>query len=123
MTGNRVNPVIADLPDVPKDKAGRLRVLPTLQVPGHPNVFAGGDCTLLDSPQPATAQVAYQQGAAIARNLNAVVRHQPPQLVQVSLRGTLIKLGQAEGTANLCDRFTITGRIGHLIRQGTYSSP
>ena len=122
MTGNRVNPVIADLPDVPKDQAGRLRVLPTLQVPGYPNVFAGGDGTRLDAPQPATAQVAYQQGAAIARSLNAVVRHQPPQPAPVSLRGTLIKLGQAEGAANLFDRLAITGRSGHLIRQGIYLS-
>ncbi len=63
-----------------------------------------------------------QQGAAIASNLNAVVRHQPPQPVQVSLRGTLLKLGQAEGAANLFDRLAITGRSGHLIRQGTYLS-
>ena len=124
MTGNRVNPVIADLPlpDTHKDQTGRLRVLPTLQVPGYPNVFAGGDCTLLDAPQPATAQVAYQQGAAIASNLNAVAHHQPPQPAQVSLRGTLIKLGQAEGAASLFDRITIPGRSGHLIRQGTYLS-
>jgi NADH dehydrogenase len=122
MTGNRVNSVIADLSNVPKDQAGRLRVLPTLQVPGYPNVFAGGDCTVLDAPQPATAQVAYQQGAAIASNLKAVVHHQPPQPVRVSLRGTLIKLGQAEGAANLFDRLAITGRSGHLIRQGIYLS-
>jgi len=123
-TGNRVNPVIADLPlpDEHKDKAGRLRVLPTLQVPGYPTVFAGGDCTVLDDPQPATAQVAYQQGAEIATNLNAVAQHQPPQPAQVSLRGTLIKLGVAEGAANLFDRIVITGRSGHLIRQGTYLS-
>lgn len=122
MTGNRVNPVIADLPNVQKDQTGRLRVLPTLQLPGYPNVFAGGDCTVLDAPQPATAQVAYQQGTAIASNLKALVHHQPPQPVQVSLRGTLIKLGQAEGAANLFDRIAITGRSGHLIRQGTYLS-
>jgi NADH dehydrogenase FAD-containing subunit len=123
-TGNRVNPVIADLP-LPaeqKDRAGRLRVLPTLQVPGYPTVFAGGDCTVLDHPQPATAQVAYQQGMAIAANLTAVAQHHPPQPVQVALRGTLIKLGQAEGAASLFDRITITGRRGHLIRQGTYLS-
>jgi NADH:ubiquinone reductase (non-electrogenic) len=123
-TGNRVNPVIADLPlpDEHKDKAGRLRVLPTLQLPGYPTVFAGGDCTVLDDPQPPTAQVAYQQGAAIATNLSAVAQHQPPQLAQVTLRGTLIKLGLAEGAANLFDRIAITGRSGHLIRQGTYLS-
>jgi NADH dehydrogenase len=122
MTGNQVNPVIANLPNAQKDQTGRLRVLPTLQLPGYPNVFAGGDCTVLDVPQPATAQVAYQQGAAIASNLKAVVHHQPPQPVRVSLRGTLIKLGQAEGAANLFDRLAITGRSGHLIRQGIYLS-
>ncbi len=123
-TGNRVNPVIADLPlpAVHKDKAGRLRVLPTMQLPGYPTVFAGGDCTVLDDPQPATAQVAYQQGEAIATNLNAVAQHQPPQPAQVSLRGTLIKLGLAEGAANLFNRIAITGRSSHLLRHGTYLS-
>jgi hypothetical protein len=91
-----------------------------MQVPGHPTVFAGSDCTVLDDPQPATAQVAYQQGKAIATNLNAVALHQPPEPAQVSLRGTLIKLGLAEGAANLFDRIVITGRSGHLIRHGTY---
>ncbi|WOD39907.1 hypothetical protein [Nodosilinea sp. E11] len=60
--------------------------------------------------------------SAIATNLNAVAQHQPPQPAQVSLRGTLIKLGLAEGAANLFDRITITGRSGHLLRQGTYLS-
>lgn len=121
-TGNRVNPVIEHLAVTAegRDRSGRLRVLPTLQLPHYPNVFAGGDCCVLDDPQPATAQVAYQQGAAIASNLTALVRRQPLQPAQVKLRGTLMKLGLADGAANLFDRVVITGRKGHLLRQATY---
>ena len=121
-TGNKVNPVIRnlDIPPAHQDKAGRLRVLPTLQLPGHPEVFAAGDCTVLDEPQPATAQVAYQQGAAIATNLNAIAQGQPPPIAEVNLRGTLMKLGLADGAANLFDRLVVTGRSGHLLRQATY---
>lgn len=120
--GNRVNPIVQNLEVSAEnqDKAGRLRVLPTLQLPDYPNVFAAGDCTVLSDPQPATAQVAYQQGAAIAKNLNALAQNQPPQPAQVNLRGTMMKLGLTEGAANLFNRVTIAGRTGHLIRQGTY---
>jgi len=121
--GNRVNPIIQNLalPAESKDQGGRLRVLPTLQLPNYPDVFAAGDCTIIsDYPQPATAQVAYQQGGAIAANLNAIVKNQSPKPAEVNLRGTLMKLGQAEGAANLFNRKIIAGRTGHLIRQGTY---
>ncbi|NMF84256.1 NAD(P)/FAD-dependent oxidoreductase [Nodosilinea sp. P-1105] len=121
-TGNRVNPLLSSL-DVPpdsRDRGGRLRILPTLQLPDYPTVFAGGDCAVLDSPQPATAQVAYQQGEAIATNVNAQVQGQPLQPAQVTLRGTLMKLGLADGAANLFNRVVITGRQGHLLRQATY---
>lgn len=120
--GNRVHPIIQNL-DVSaenKDKAGRVRVLSTLQLPDYSEVFAAGDCAVMSDPQPATAQVAYQQGAAIAKNLNAIVQNQSPQPTQVNLRGTLVKLGMTAGAANLFNCVTIAGRTGHLIRQGTY---
>jgi len=121
-TGNRVNPVIETLQgaDDSRDRNGRLRVLPTLQLPHYPGVFAGGDCSVLDQPQPATAQVAYQHGAAIATKLNALVRNQPLEPAQVNLRGTLMKLGLADGAANLFNRVVVSGRSGHLLRQATY---
>ncbi|MEM5838779.1 hypothetical protein AAHH59_10820, partial [Pediococcus acidilactici] len=31
-----------------------------------------------------------------------------------------LKLGLGESVANIADRFEITGRLGHLLRQGTY---
>jgi NADH dehydrogenase len=121
--GNTTHPIIKDLP-IPKkyrDRAERIQVTPTLQLPEFPEVFAGGDCVAEgDNPLPPTAQVAYQQGAAIARNLKAIADGGAPQPVEVRLRGTLLKLGLGESAANLGNRLEITGRLGHLIRQGTY---
>lgn len=120
--GTAVNPLLKTLaiPDELRDRAGRLKIIPTMQLPGFPEVFVGGDNATLDMMLPATAQVAYQQGAAIAHNLMALVQNKPLKPAKVALRGTLMKLGLGEAAANLFDRFIISGRSGHLIRQGTY---
>jgi NADH dehydrogenase len=120
--GNGVHPLIQTLAvsSENRDRTGRLNITPTLQLPDFPEVFVGGDCAVLEDPLPATAQVAYQQGAAIAHNLNAIARGQPLKSATVALRGTLMKLGLGESVANLFDRVPITGRAGHLVRHGTY---
>ncbi|PSB15688.1 NAD(P)/FAD-dependent oxidoreductase [Phormidesmis priestleyi ULC007] len=120
--GTGLHPLIESLQIAPemRDRAGRLRVASTMQLPEFPEVFVGGDCAVLEKPLPATAQVAYQQGAMIAQNLHAIAQGQSPKPVTVALRGTLLKLGLGEGVANLFDRVPITGRAGHLVRQGTY---
>jgi len=121
--GTSIHPLIKDLPvsDEHRDKRGRLLVTPTLQLLDFPEVFAGGDCaSVKDSSLPPTAQVAYQQGQTIAHNLKAIALGEKLKPVSVSLRGTLLKLGLEEATANLYDRFQITGELGHLIRQGAY---
>lgn len=122
-TGTAINPLIEKLPisEEHRDKQGRLQVTPTLQLPDFPEVFAGGDCAVVqDNPLPATAQVAYQQGAAIARNLQAISEGSEPTQAQVRLRGTLMKLGLEESVAEIFDRFEVKGKLGHMIRQGTY---
>jgi NADH dehydrogenase FAD-containing subunit len=120
--GTGLNPLIQNLSIAPemRDRGGRLRVASTMQLPEFPEVFVGGDCAVLEQPLPATAQVAYQQGAMIAQNLHAIAQGHPPNPVKVALRGTLMKLGLGEGVANLFDRIPIAGHTGHLIRQGTY---
>ncbi|MEB3295767.1 MAG: NAD(P)/FAD-dependent oxidoreductase [Synechococcales bacterium] len=103
------------------DRSGRLRVRPTLQLPDYPEVFVGGDCAYLpEAPKPATAQVAYQQGKAIAQNLVHLATGKAPQPAQISLRGTLLKLGMAEGVASLFNRVELIGEVGRLLRQATY---
>lgn len=104
-----------------RDPSGRLRVSPTLQLADYPEVFVGGDCAhQREQPQPATAQVAYQQGKAIAQNLIHLATGQPPQPRPINLRGTLLKLGIAEGAASLFNRVELTGEVGRILRQVTY---
>lgn len=121
--GTATHPLIKELPisDEHRDQRHRLKVTPTLQLLDYPEVFAGGDCAVVqDSSLPATAQVAYQQGQAIAYNLKALALGDRLKPAKVNLRGTLLKLGLQEAVANLYDRFQITGELGHLIRQGAY---
>lgn len=136
--------------DEHRDRHGRLHVTPTLQLPDFPEVFAGGDCAVElqphdhpadgyeqperqshqstsaeeqhpdTKPLPPTAQVAYQQGAAIAYNLRALALGYDPKPAKVNLRGTLLKLGLEDSIANLFNKVEVTGELGHLIRQGAY---
>jgi NADH dehydrogenase FAD-containing subunit len=118
--GTAPNSLVMDLP-VARDRRGKLLVTPTLQLPDFADVFAAGDCaTHSEQPQPPTAQVAYQQGRAIAHNIKRIAAGQPPVPASIHLRGTLMKLGLNEGVANLFDKVQIKGQAGHLIREGTY---
>lgn len=122
-TGTSVHPLIKDLPisQEHRDRHGRPLVTPTMQLLDYPEVFAGGDCAAIqDHSLPPTAQVAYQQGTAIARNLKALALGDEPQPARVNIRGTLLKLGLEDAAANIYDKFELDGEIGHLIRQGTY---
>ncbi len=122
-TGTSTHPLIKDLAvsDEHRDKHGRLQVTPTLQLLDFPEVFAGGDCAgIKDKSLPPTAQVAYQQGQAIADNLKAIALGNDLKPASFHLRGTLLKLGLQDAVANIYDVFQIKGEVGHLIRQGTY---
>lgn len=121
--GTSTHPLIKDLaiPPERRDHHGRLLVTPTLQLLDFPEVFAGGDCAAIqDKSLPPTAQVAYQQGADIARNLKALALGEDPKPAQVNIRGTLLKLGIHDAAANLFNIFEVAGEPAHLIREGTY---
>ncbi|MBL1200230.1 MAG: NAD(P)/FAD-dependent oxidoreductase [Nostoc sp. ZfuVER08] len=121
--GTSVHPLIQNLP-IPqehRDHHHRLLVTSNMQLLDFPEVFAGGDCAAVrDNSLPPTAQVAYQQGANIARNLKAMAIGEDPKPVGVNIRGTLLKLGLNDAAANLFNVFEVVGEPAHLIRQGTY---
>jgi NADH dehydrogenase FAD-containing subunit len=117
------HPLIRQLPipQTNRDRHGRVMVTPTLQLPDYPEVFAGGDCAAeQDCILPPLAQVAYQEGTGIARNLIALCERKEPTPVKVDLRCSMLKLGLKDSAVNLFERFEVTGKPAHLIRQGTY---
>ncbi|MEM6837299.1 MAG: FAD-dependent oxidoreductase, partial [Cyanobacteria bacterium P01_C01_bin.120] len=124
--GTKVHPLIQSLP-IPEEqrtRRGQLLVTPTLQLLEHPNVFAAGDCAVVEAhepPLPATAQVAYQQGWAIANALMAQAQQQDAlSPSRVSSRGTMMKLGLGTSVANVFNRYEIVGPVGQTIRQVMY---
>ncbi|QIR35654.1 NAD(P)/FAD-dependent oxidoreductase [Tolypothrix sp. PCC 7910] len=121
--GTSNHPLIQDLP-IPKEQRDRHNhplVTPTMQLLDFPEVFAGGDCVAVQGNSlPPTAQVAYQQGATIAKNLKAIALGEELKPVKVNIRGTLLKLGLNDAAANLFNTFEVAGEPAHLIRQSTY---
>jgi NADH dehydrogenase len=69
--------ILADQSGADIDRAGRIRVMPDLTVPGHPNVFAVGDMTLVDGV-PGQAQGAIQGARYAASLLKAELRGADP---------------------------------------------
>ncbi|MEL6440169.1 MAG: NAD(P)/FAD-dependent oxidoreductase [Cyanobacteria bacterium J06621_8] len=121
--GVTVNPLIENLAvsEQYKTKRGYLLTKSTMQLPEYSEVFAGGDCALNNEEDlPQTAQVAYQEGKAIADNLLALAKGKELSEASVSLRGTLLKLGLGESVAHLFDKYQIKGKLGHTIRNSTY---
>ncbi|WP_017651561.1 NAD(P)/FAD-dependent oxidoreductase [Fortiea contorta] len=117
--GTAPHPLLMQLPVA--NQRGRVVVTPTMQIADFPEVFVAGDCAVnQENPQPPTAQVAYQQGIAIAHNLQRMREKKPTQPTQIQMRGTLMKLGLNEGVANLFNKVQIKGQPGHLIREAAY---
>jgi len=67
---------IKDLKSIPKDKHGRIVVDEFLKVKDAPDVYALGDCSSIESKAlPATAQVAQQQAAYLAKAFNNMAKN------------------------------------------------
>ncbi|OBK75309.1 NAD(P)/FAD-dependent oxidoreductase [Mycobacterium sp. 1165178.9] len=85
---------------------GRLKVQADLQVPGHPEVFAGGDAAAVpDLTQPGkiappTAQHATRQGKTLARNVAASLGYGERKNYRHSDKGLVVDLGPRYAVAN-----------------------
>ncbi len=93
--------------DAPADPAFRLKVEPDLTVPGHPDIFAVGDTTVIAGPDgnpvPGIAPAAKQQGRYVASLIRARLegRTLPPfhykhagSLAQIGKRLAVIDFGR-----------------------------
>ena len=108
--GAAPNPVILDVCrqlglDAPQ---GRIRVDPTMRVPGQENLWAIGDCASVpwndrgqEKTSPATAQFAVRQGKQLAGNLLRVLRQEKPRPFRYRYLGQLAVIGEHEAVAEI----------------------
>lgn len=99
---------------------GRVKVDEFLRAPGYEDVFVVGDCSLIfndeERPYPPTAQMATQQGEALAKNLTALIRGGQMEPFQFQLRGTLASLGRSEGMGVIGKRKVFGGTAAIMKR-------
>jgi NADH:ubiquinone reductase (H+-translocating) len=80
------------------DRAGRVRILPDLSVPDHPDIFVVGDTASLDQdgkPLPGVAQVAMQQGRYAAKCIfRKEISHPPLPPFRYFDKGNLAVVGK-----------------------------
>jgi NADH dehydrogenase len=99
--GVRAAPLGAHL-GLPTGVQGRVRVTPTLQVDGHPEIFVIGDAALVGdggAPLPLLAQPAMQMGGRAARNIAALIAGRAPQPFRFRDPGTLATIGRNAAVA------------------------
>jgi NADH dehydrogenase len=95
--GVRASPA-AEWLGAPADRAGRLRVLADLTVPGHPEIFAIGDTVTIDGPDgnpvPGIAPAAKQQGRYVANSIKARLRGETLRAFVYRHAGNLAQIGK-----------------------------
>jgi len=101
--GVRASPLNATL-GIPAARQGRIPVEPTLQVPGHPEVFIIGDAAYREqdgAPLPMVAPVAIQMGQSVARNIARLLSGQALEPFNYRDQGTLATIGRNAAVANV----------------------
>ena len=101
--GVRASPLNATL-GLPAARQGRIPVEPTLQVPGHPEVFIIGDAAYREQdgePLPMVAPVAIQMGQSVAGNIRRLLRGHPLRPFHYRDQGTLATIGRNAAVANV----------------------
>ena len=90
---------------VETDRLGRVKVLPDLSIPGHPEVFVVGDLMVLEQDgkafSPGLAAVAVQQGAYVGKLIaRRATGRQNPGLFRYRDKGRLATVGRAFAIAD-----------------------
>jgi NADH dehydrogenase len=110
----------------PRERGGRIPVLPTLELPSHPQVFVIGDLAHCADEKglalPMLASVACQQGTHAARNILRHARGEPSLPFRYRDWGTMATIGRSAAVAVLAG-LKLTGWLAwiawlgyHLIR-------
>lgn len=101
------------------DRLGRVKVLPDLSIPGHPEVFVIGDLMVMEDSGkafcPGLAPVAMQQGNYVGKVIaSRVSGRRTPSPFRYHDKGKLATVGRAFAVADF-GRVRMSGRLGWLL--------
>jgi len=118
-TGNAPTPFVKSL-SLEKDSRSRLLVDEFFRARGSENIYAIGDCCVVERTElPATSQVAQQQGKYLARALTQRTRHQKIEPFRYKHLGMLAYIGGNRALADL-ENFKGRGWATWLFWRSTY---
>jgi NADH dehydrogenase len=102
----------------PCDRAGRVKVTPFLNVPGHDNIYVVGDLAAAESngkPVPGVAQGAMQGGAHVAENIMRHIHGETPQAFSYWDKGSMATIGRNAAIAEMKDgKIKMTGFVAWM---------
>ena len=120
--GNKVSPALDSL-DLPRNQRRQFIIDSTLQVQGHPNLYALGDLADgLDAEGnkvPTTAQSALQQADYAAWNIWASLTDRPLLPFRYQHLGEMMTLGTDNATLTGLG-VKLDGSLAHVVRRLTY---
>jgi NADH dehydrogenase len=100
------------------DRHGLVPVTPTLNLPGHANVFVIGDLAALVSngkPVPGVAPAAIQEGHFAARAIEHDLNGTPTQPFRYRNKGMLATIGRRRAVAYLPGRLKLSGFLASMM--------
>lgn len=101
---------------------GRLSVLPTLQAPGHPEVYIIGDLAYVEEdgqPLPMIAPVAIQEAELTARNVLRQIKGEQPLPFHYDDPGTMVTMGRNAAVVQI-GTHSFTGFLAWLLWLGVH---
>lgn len=111
--GNPLGKIVAEQTGAEVDRAGRVKVLPDLTLPGHPEVYVIGDLMAVDGV-PGVAQGAIQSARYAAASITArIAGDAPPPAFAYHDKGSLATISKYEAVASI-GRLRLTGFIAWL---------
>ncbi|HPO59647.1 MAG TPA: FAD-dependent oxidoreductase [Anaerolineaceae bacterium] len=109
---------VLDTLGVEQDRSGRVVVEPTLQVPGHPEVFVVGDAAFCKDeegrPLPMMAPVAMQQASHVAGSIIRLIEGRPLEAFRYKDPGSMATIGRNQAVAHI-GRWKLRGFIAWVM--------
>ncbi len=108
---------LASLSGIPVGSDGRVSVLPTLQIPAHPEIYVIGDLARIGANGamlPMVAQVAIQSAVTAAQNIGRQIAGLEPLPFHYRDRGSMITIGRNTAGVAIGSR-TYTGFFAWLL--------